>query len=52
MPAKLNLNLKYIQEQNLLVDIAIIVKTISKIVGWMTSLLFFSNYLFQQSNLT
>jgi lipopolysaccharide/colanic/teichoic acid biosynthesis glycosyltransferase len=33
MPAKLNLNLKYIQEQNLRVDIAIIVKTIRKIVG-------------------
>ena len=33
MPAKLNLNLKYIQEQNLRVDLAIIVKTIRKIVG-------------------
>ena len=33
MPAKLNLNLKYIQEQNLRVDIAIIVRTIRKIVG-------------------
>lgn len=33
MPAKLNLNLKYIQDQGLGVDIAIIVKTIKKIVG-------------------
>lgn len=33
MPAKLNLNLKYIQEQGLGVDMAIIAKTIWKIIG-------------------
>jgi len=32
MPAKLNLNLKYIKEQNLLTDIKILLKTILKIV--------------------
>ena len=33
MPAKLQLNLKYIQEQGLVTDLKIILKTIGKIVG-------------------